>query len=59
MTDKSPNLTDTQNDICFEIKFALMRAIINLNHDDMWKLIGKAIDEEINEVVKELKEEQE
>ena len=46
MTDKSPNLTDTQNDICFEVKFALMRAIINLNHDDMWKLIGKAIEEE-------------
>ena len=46
MTDKSPNLTDTQNDICFEIKFTLVRAIINLNHDDMWKLIGKAIEEE-------------
>ena len=46
MTDKSPNLTDAQNDICFKIKLTLVRAIINLNHDDMWKLISKAIEEE-------------
>ena len=53
MTEKSPNLTDTQNNICFKIKLTLVRAIINLNHDDMWKLIGKAIEEEKQKEVQE------
>ena len=44
MSKKSPNLTDEQNDLCYEIKFALVKAIINMNHDDMWKLVQKEID---------------
>ena len=43
---KSENLTDEQNDICFEIQFALIRAIVNLDHDNMWKLIEKAMEEQ-------------
>ena len=41
---KSPNLTDEQNDICYEIQFALIRSILNLDHDKMWAMIQKAID---------------
>ena len=41
---KSPNLTDEQNDLCYEIQFAIIRAIINMNHDTMWELIQKAMD---------------
>ena len=46
MKDKvySENLTEEQNDLCYEIQFALVRSIINLNHDKMWKIIQKAID---------------
>ena len=45
MIDKSPNLTDAQNDLCFEIKLSIVGAIINMNNDTMWKLIQKSIDE--------------
>ena len=41
---KSENLTDEQNDLCFEIQFEIIRAIINMNHDVMWELIQRAIE---------------
>ena len=41
---KSPNLTDEQNDLCYEIKFTLIRAIIHMNHDTMWELMRKAME---------------
>lgn len=40
--DKSPKLTEAQNKLCYEIKFALMRAIINLSHDKIYELVREA-----------------
>lgn len=46
---KSPNLTEEQNNICYEIQFALIRAIINLDHDKMWQQISKEVDKQRGE----------
>lgn len=43
MTGKSTNLTDSQNDLCYEIKFALVRGIINLENDVIWKYVTEGV----------------
>ena len=37
-------LTDSQHDLCYEIQFALIRAIINIDHEKMWEHISKVIE---------------
>ena len=44
---KSPNITDAENDICFEVKFALMRGIANIDNDKLWKMIAEAVLSEV------------
>lgn len=39
---KSENLTDEQNEICNTIKLELMRAILEIKQDDLWRLIERA-----------------
>lgn len=42
--DKSERLTDEQNEICYTVKLELMRAILEINQDDLWRVIKRAID---------------
>lgn len=46
MTDKSTKLTTEQNDVCYEIKFAFMRAILNMSNEKLWDLIYKTLGEQ-------------
>ena len=39
---KSEKLTDEQNEICYTIKLELMRAILEIKQDDLWRLIERA-----------------
>lgn len=41
---KSGKLTDEQNEICYTVKLELMRAILEIKQDDLWRLIERAID---------------
>lgn len=41
METKSPKLTDEQNDLCYEIQLAMIKGVVNLSHDAMWKSIEK------------------
>ena len=41
---KSEGLTREQHDLCYEIQFAIMREIVNLDHEKIWELIQKAIE---------------
>lgn len=47
--DELDRLTEEQHNLCYELQFALMRAIVNLDHEKMWKLIKDAIGKEKNE----------
>ena len=47
MSEKSPNLTDEENNLCYEIKFALMRAISKIDHDTLWKMFAEAVISEL------------
>lgn len=40
---KSEKLTDEQNEICYTIKLELMRAILEIKQDDLWRLIERAL----------------
>ena len=40
---KSENLTDEQNEICNTIKLELMRAILEIKQDDLWRLIERVL----------------
>ena len=40
---KSEKLTDEQNEICNTIKLELMRAILEIKQDDLWRLIERAL----------------
>ena len=40
-----PELTREQHDLCYEIQFAIMREVANLDHEKIWELIQKAIEE--------------
>ena len=48
-TGKSANITDAENDICFEVKFALMRGIANIDNDKLWKMIAEAVLSEVKQ----------
>ncbi len=37
-------LTQEQKDICYEIKFAIIRGVLNLDLNNMWKGIEKAVE---------------
>lgn len=39
---KSEKLTDEQNEICYTIKLELMRAILEIKQDDLWRLVERA-----------------
>lgn len=39
---KSEKLTDEQNEICYTIKLELMRAILEIKQDNLWRLIERA-----------------
>lgn len=39
---KSEKLTDEQNEICCTIKLELMRAILEIKQDDLWRLVERA-----------------
>lgn len=39
---KSERLTDEQNEICYTIKLELMRAILEIKQDDLWRLVERA-----------------
>lgn len=43
---KSQRLTDEQNEICYEVKLDLMRAILQINQDELWRLIERAINKQ-------------
>ena len=45
---KPDTLTKEQHDLCYEIQFAIMRSINNLDHDKLWPLIQKAIEREVS-----------
>ena len=45
---KSPFLTDEQNDLCYSIQFAIIRAITDMNHDKMWEIMKEAIQDQDN-----------
>lgn len=49
MADKSTKLTTEQDDMCYEIKFAFMRAILNMSNEKLWDLIYKAMGEQNGE----------
>jgi hypothetical protein len=40
---KSEKLTDEQNEICYTIKLELMRAILEIKQDDLWRLIERVL----------------
>lgn len=40
---KSEKLTDEQNEICNTIKLELMRAILEIKQDDLWRLIERVL----------------
>lgn len=40
---KSERLTDEQNEICYTIKLELMRAILEIKQDDLWRLIERVL----------------
>ena len=40
---KSQRLTDEQNEICYTIKLELMRAILEIKQDDLWRLIERVL----------------
>lgn len=42
----SEKLTEEQNNLCYEIQFSLIRAIINFDHDRMWEFMLKALESE-------------
>lgn len=48
-TGKSANLTDAENDICFEVKFAIMRGIANIDNGKLWKMIAEAVLSEVKQ----------
>lgn len=49
MRKKTTKLTKAQNDVCYEIKFALIRGILNMKQDMLWELVQKAIKEKEND----------
>ena len=54
---KSEGLTREQHDLCYEIQFAIMREIVNLDHEKMWKLIRAAIKKRLEKGNKPTQEE--
>lgn len=43
---KSEKLTDEQNEICYTIKLELMRAILEIKQDDLWRLIERVLNKQ-------------
>lgn len=38
----SQKLTRQQNDLCYEIKFGFMRAIMNISNEELFKIVEQA-----------------
>lgn len=49
MRQKPDTLTKEQHDLCYEIQFAIMRAINNLDHNKLWPLIQEATEREVSD----------
>ena len=39
---ESKKLTRQQNDLCYEIKFGFMRAIMNISNEELFKIVEQA-----------------
>lgn len=39
-------MTKSQNDLCYELKLAIIRAIVNIDNELMWEIVKQAIEKE-------------